>query len=127
MKRRCVKDTECVTMPPPREVRLERNDASWKFWEDECILECPSGYREQSVKYNETFPYKTCVPCEGNTRFLIERTFPQFVLLIARKMALLGFKPPNILRCSIDGVAILNSPQTYQCSIDCILIFTVIF
>lgn len=66
MKRRCVKDFECVSMPPPRELLISgRKDVNWKFWEDECILDCPAGYREQNVTYNETMSYKTCVRCEG--------------------------------------------------------------
>lgn len=66
MKRRCVKDFECVKMPPPREVLLERKDANWKAWEDECILECPTGFREHRVTKDDNMSYNVCVPCEGN-------------------------------------------------------------
>uniref|UniRef100_A0A0P5G2J5 Tyrosine-protein kinase receptor n=1 Tax=Daphnia magna TaxID=35525 RepID=A0A0P5G2J5_9CRUS len=69
MKRRCVTDIECITMPPPRQSIQEYPYVKWN-WKvfdktEECILECPPGYQEEKKQLNGTLSYFTCVPCQG--------------------------------------------------------------
>ncbi|KAI9561263.1 putative insulin receptor [Daphnia sinensis] len=69
MKRRCVTDIECITMPPPRQSIQEYPYVKWN-WKvfdktEECILECPPGFQEERKQLNGTLSYFTCVPCQG--------------------------------------------------------------
>ncbi|KAI9561261.1 putative insulin receptor [Daphnia sinensis] len=69
MKRRCVTDIECITMPPPRQSVQEYPyvKLNWKVFDktEECILECPPGFQEEKKQLNGTLFYFTCVPCQG--------------------------------------------------------------
>lgn len=97
MKRRCLTERECISLPAPREAMSDKPEGvSWKAFEgkhlDECILvkfqsflrshchivkmtmflvcddqECPAGYQEEKKEHNNTFSYPICVPCKGKT------------------------------------------------------------